>query len=505
MKLKSIFYPFLFLIGATVFSSCSKADVDIDPQGSFLVDNYYKDEEQAFSALVAAYDPMGKEVHTFENMITMFNAGSDDFFAGGGGPSDGTGIHSFDNYSIDAATIPSSFWDTYFQGVSRVNILLQKLPDTDMDATLKTRFVAEAKALRAYYYFQLVRMFGNVPLFTEPLVTSEIYNVEQAAPEEVYAQIEKDLTEAMPDLPVTIDDMDANGGRLSRGSVQAILGKVYLFEGKNAQAAAELAEVNGTPGGTSEYGYKLLDDFADLFGANVGFNSEGIIEIASTNKANVDYNNWGSGQNEANTVSQMVGPRGYSLTAGSTAPDYAGGWSFNTVTQQLYDVLKGDPRFDVTIADLKALQDAGQITYTPADQDTGYFLKKFMPLQADRSDLGGAVEQNFTQNIYIIRLADTYLMEAEALGASGARAQALLDAVRARVGLPSIPVSMDAVMLERRKELAGEGQRWFDLVRTGRAATALQDRGFTAGKNEILPIPLNELDNTLIVQNPGYN
>ena len=104
----------------------------------------------------------------------------------------------------------------------------------------------------------------------------------------------------------------------------------------------------------------------------------------------------------------------------------------------------------------------------------------------------------------MMRLADTYLLEAEALGGTGARAQALLDAVRARVGLPSIPVSVDAILNERRLELAGEGHRWYDLVRTGRAATVLADRGFVAGKNEILPIPLAELENTQLVQNPNY-
>jgi hypothetical protein len=96
-------------------------------------------------------------------------------------------------------------------------------------------------------------------------------------------------------------------------------------------------------------------------------------------------------------------------------------------------------------------------------------------------------------------------LEAEALGGTGARAQALLDAVRARVGLASTPVSLDAIALERRKELACEGHRWFDLVRTGKAATALASRGFVSGKNELLPIPVKELENTILVQNPGYN
>ncbi|MNF95009.1 SusD family protein [compost metagenome] len=110
---------------------------------------------------------------------------------------------------------------------------------------------------------------------------------------------------------------------------------------------------------------------------------------------------------------------------------------------------------------------------------------------------------NYRQNSYIIRLADTYLMEAEALG-SGARAQALLDAVRARVGLTSVPVTLAAIKNERRMELAGEGHRFFDLVRWGDAATALADRGFNAGTDEIFPIPFVELTGTKLKQNPNY-
>jgi hypothetical protein len=200
----------------------------------------------------------------------------------------------------------------------------------------------------------------------------------------------------------------------------------------------------------------------------------------------------------------MVGPRSYSKV-GANAPDiYPSGWSFNVWTQDFYDLIKNDPRFGATVLDVKALAAAGECTYIEGYQNTGYFLKKMIPMRSDIRTGGGAVELNFQQNDYIIRLADTYLLEAEALNGTGARAQALLDAVRARVGLTSVPVSMNAIKTERRLELAGEGHRFFDLVRWGDATTKLGGRGFTAGKNEIFPIPAAELLGTQLVQNPEY-
>lgn len=502
MKIKNIRYSFVAVGLLLLSSSCGEDFLTVDPKGLPLEANYYKDEKEAFSALVATYDIMGKQSKGFENMITMLNAGSDDFFAGGGGPGDGAGIHGFDNYTIDKITMPRSFWGDFFQGIARANILLSKLPNVKMDEAKKARFGAEAKAMRGYYYFELVRTFRNVPLITAPLSPADTYSVTQAKPEEVYAQIEKDLIEAKAVLPNTVD-VATEGGRFSKGSVQALLGKVYLYEGKNALAAAEFADVNGTPGGTSMYGYKLLSNFADLWVISNKFNSEAIIEIMHTDKSNADWGFWGGGNDEGNSVNIMVGPRGYGRKVNSL-PDYISGWSFNPVTQSLYDALKGDPRFEVTIFDLRALKASGAADYAPGDQDTGYFLKKFMPLNSDTSQGGGATALNYKQDTYAIRLADTYLMEAEALGGTGARAQALLDAVRARVGLASVPVSLDAIAKERRLELAGEGHRWFDLVRTGKAASVLASSGFVAGKNEIWPIPQKDLENTKLVQNPNY-
>ncbi len=502
MKIKNIRYSFAAVGLLLLSSSCGEDFLTVDPKGLPLVDNYYKDEAEAFSGLVATYDIMGKQSKGFENMITMLNAGSDDFYAGGGGPGDGAGIHGFDNYKLDKITMPRSFWGDFFQGIARANILLEKLPNVNMSDAKKVRFAAEAKALRGYYYFELVRTFRNLPLILTTISPAEGYKSTQVSPEEIYAQIEKDLIEAKAALPNTVD-VATEGGRFSKGSVQALLGKVYLYEGKNSLAAAEFADVNGTPGGTSMYGYKLLSKFSDLWVISNKFNSEAIIEIMHTDKSNADWGFWGGGADEGNSVNIMVGPRGYERVS-NTLPDYVSGWSFNPVTPSLYNAMKGDPRFESTIFDVLPLVASGAAKYAKGDQDTGYFLKKFMPLNSDTSSGGGATALNYKQDTYAIRLADTYLMEAEALGGTGARAQALLDAVRARVGLASVPVSLDAIANERRLELAGEGHRWFDLVRTGKAAAVLAADGFVAGKNEIWPIPQKDLENTQLVQNPNY-
>lgn len=484
--------------------SCSDSFLDIQPKGSFLSGNYYANRDQAFSAVVAVYDGLRKNTGGFENMVAMMNAGSDDNVAGGGSATDGLQIHVFDKFTVTPDNVAGSLWSDHYQGVFRANILLSKLDAVPMDATEKARFGGEAKALRALYYFNLVRLFKNVPLILTPLSATEIYSVTQADPADVYAQIENDLIDAIPNLPGTIPATES--GRLTKGAAQALLGKVYLYEGKNTEAAAQFADVNGTPGGTSIYGYKLLANFSDLWDVSNKFNSESIIECVHSNQSHNDWSFWGSGQDMGNTFNVMAGIRNYTRkNAASSAPAaMPGGWSFSTFTQDFYDVIKTDPRFSATVLDLNAYETAGDISYVHGDEDLGYYLNKFMPRPQDVFTGGGAVDLNYQQDSYIIRLADTYLMEAEALGATGVRAQALLDAVRARVGLSSVPVTLDAIKAERRLELAGEGHRFFDLVRWGDAASKLSGNGFVAGKNEILPIPARELKGTKLKQNPIY-
>ena len=508
-KIKYMFPILIFMVLVTI-SSCSEDYLNVDPKGTYLTDNYYSNADEAFAGLVAAYDYLRKNSGGFENMVTFMNAGCDDFYAGGGNSSDGMQLQIFSNYTMDPISMASSFWSDEFRGVYRANIMIQKLPDIPMDEAVKARYMAESKALRAYYYFILVRMFENVPLFTEPISPSEMYNVVQASPQDTYNQIEADLLDAIPVLPSTVPNNEL--GRLTKGAAQAILGKVYLERGslyndqdKLTKAAQILAEVNGTPGQPNQYGNKLLDNFADLWEIDNKFNSESILEISHTNLSLAGWGNWGSDSDEGNMICTMVGPRGYvDLDPNDGVPAYSSGWSFNPVLPQLYDLMKDDPRFEATILDCKTMEAEGRISYAKGYLDTGYFLNKFAPLVSEEHTGAGDMWLNHRQNSYAIRLADTYLLEAEALGGTGSRAQALLDAVRARVGLPSVPVSMDAILKERRIELAGEGHRWFDLRRRGLLASKLADRGFKAGTHEIFPIPYKELENTQLVQNPNY-
>jgi hypothetical protein len=211
---------------------------------------------------------------------------------------------------------------------------------------------------------------------------------------------------------------------------------------------------------------------------------------------------WESWPNfEGNVYTQMCGARAY------TGPTYVAGWGFNPIILDFVNIMKNDPRYKYTIINIDSLKQAGKANYEKGYQNTGYFVAKYAPLQEFYSTIGGDPVINYPNDYIEIRLADTYLMEAECLVRAGGdlgKAQSYLDQVRARVGLPSVPATLENIYLERRLELATEGHRFFDLVRTGQAAEKLAFKGFTPNKNELLPIPLEELSNTKLVQNPGY-
>ncbi len=489
-------YLSTLILGVLLVSSCSKNWLNVDPKGTTLEANYYKNADEAYKGLIAAYNPLGIECgQTYSNKIGPLNSASDDCYAGGGSSSDVPAWQVWNNYTLDAATgIQADFWSRNFTGVYRANVLLSKLPNTSMSDTLRARFMAECKFLRAYFYFDLVRLFKNVPLFTAPLEPKDWFNVTQVSPAVTYAQIEKDLNEAIAVLPIAVPASE--NGRVTKMAAIALLGKVILYQNNDSRMleAANLFEiVNSSPN------YALLTDFGQIFRPDNKFNSESVFEIVHTAKAMSGWESWPNFQ--GNLLTQMVGPRSYS------GPTYVAGYGFNPITPELVAALKNDPRYKYTVVNIDSMKTAGLCSYEKSYMNTGYFLAKYAPLKEFYSTIGGDPVLNYPNDDMEIRLADTYLLEAEALVRGGGdlgKAQIYLDRVRARVKLPSVPVTLDNIKKERRLELATEGHRWFDLVRWGDAPTVLAGKGFTAGKNEILPIPLAELSNTMLVQNPGY-
>lgn len=515
MKMKHMKYLIGLTIGFQLLAACSDDFIDVDPKGTALEDNYYKNADEAFNGLVAAYDPLGWKEDALIVKTVALNSASDDFNAGGGSVTDQAPYHYWNEFKLTPVNGPQKmFWNKGFSGVFRTNILIQKLPGIEMDETLKSRFMAEVKFLRAYYYFDLIRLFKSIPLVLEPLGSDEIYSVAQVERSIVFDQIEKDLLAAIPDLPTAVDRA-TEGGRATEGAARALLGRVYLHQEKFPEAAAQLMEVNGTPGGTSQFGYELLDSYAQLWSNDNKFNTESIFEISYNSTSNTDWGNTNAG--EGNVISILVAPRGYSrLEDGPGIPNYVGGYGFNPPTESLVAAFKqggvNDPRYVATMTNIDSLGAAGKVKFDAPStvyDFSGYILAKFAGRKENQAEKG-TWELNFPTNEYEIRLADTYLMEAEALvrgeGEGNTRAQELLDAVRARVGLGPIPATFDNIFAERRLELAGEGHRWFDLLRTGKAEAALAGKGFIKGKHEFLPIPQAEIDfdKTLIKQDPAY-
>ncbi|MDF2432648.1 MAG: starch-binding outer membrane protein SusD/RagB family [Mucilaginibacter sp.] len=503
MNSKYIKYAAFSLLGAMgIVASCKKS-LQLQPVGEFAATNYYTTPAQALSAVVAAYDPLVTETggidNTYSDPLGALNSASDDCFAGGGSSSDVPSWQAINNYTLNPALGPQDqFWAINFQGVNRADVLLENLPHVPgLSGALLNRYTGEGLFLRAHYYFDLVRLFKNVPLILTPLGLTNVYTVNQAPADSVYAQIERDLKTAVTDLPATV--IPSEYGRVTQGAAQALLGKVYLYEKKWALAASAFSTVNGTPGAASTYGYKLQANFGAIFSPTNKFNSESIFELVHSGNQNFTWSNWD--QFKSNIYVQMVGPRSY------TGPLYYSGYGFNPITPQLATALKGDPRYGYTVANIDSLTKATKSSYQQSYQGAGYYIQKYAPLLANKVTTG-TTDLNWPNDYIEIRLADTYLMEAEALlnaGGDAARAQSLLDAVRTRVGLPSEPATLPNIYNERRLELATEGHRWFDLVRWGQAPAALAFKGFKAGTNEILPIPLNETTGlSKIKQNPGY-
>jgi hypothetical protein len=486
--MKKIISTSLFFLLVTLVTSCEKF-LNVDPPYTQDAENFFQTKEDYERALVGAYDLL----QTSFMGLWIGEIASDNSIAGGESVNDTQGLHQIDNMSHGGVNSElRSIFRWNYTGITRVNYIMENKDNIDFPG--KSVLLAEAKFLRAYYYFELVKFFGDVPLIIDKRIgIEEAKGLPRSKASEVYAQIENDLIDAASILPWTA----AVKGKATRGAALALLGKAYLYQKKYIEAANTLDEVRNS----GIYG--LIENYADLFSVNNENNSETVFDVQYTGLEGGSYGCLVC--LEGNAAPGFHGIRQYN------GPVYGDGNSYNLPTQALYDAFAPiDPRRGHTILDIEAFIAAQanpeSITYAiGAGGHTGFYNNKYIKRQGEI----GLPDNDLTSpvNYRVIRYADVLLMAAEAhyhIG-NNSIAQQLVNQVRTRAGVPGVSVnSLDVIYKERRYELSGEGHRFFDLVRTGQAKDFIQ--GFIVGKHELFPIPQVEIDLTggNWSQNPGY-
>ncbi len=487
-----------------LFTACKKW-VDYNPHEDFRTTelDYLKSESDYRTMAISVYTPL----QWLNQEVPIGDIASDNSVSGGENASDVISLQQIDDYTHTSnnSTL-TELWKAAYEGINRANYLVQfkekNLAGQAVTFAGKDALYGEVLFLRAYYYFHLVRMFGDVPLFVEKrLSLSESRTLQRAPKADVYKQVEADLTAAVAALPA----IQVQKGRITKYAAQSLLGKVYLYQSKFDQAATTLEGV------ISSNAFSLVPNYAAMFLASGENGPESVFEIQYSNTS--PYYNWaGFNRGQGNYAVQQSGIRGIN---GSAAMPYAPGWSTNLPTQNLATAfLSGDQRKDATVLDVEAYKNANPalgITYQVAPyKNTGLYNQKYLPRKGETS---GQLELNYLNNFRIIRYADVLLMAAEANVLAGTpnntKAQQYLNKVRERAfgntsrnSTATGTALRDAIWDERRVELAMEGHRFFDLVRTKQAASKIA--GFVAGKHEVFPIPQIEIEVSGLKQNTGY-
>ncbi|RED97404.1 RagB/SusD family nutrient uptake outer membrane protein [Marinoscillum furvescens] len=503
-----------------LFGAC-KQDLEVEPVNQYLSENFYQTEEQVFASLIAAYDPIGWSMAMGQwiSPVMLGEIRSDNANAGGDASNnDQPAWQELDDFrETNTNTILQPIYRKNYIGIFRANLVIL---EPELESANIDRYQAEARFLRAYYHFELFRHFGPVPVIDRLLTPDEV-GLERSSMDELFTLIKDDLKAAIEVLPTTLSENEL--GRASRGAAQALLGKAYLYwadlDNDDAEkfglAAQYLQDV------VDSRQYQLEDDFANLFAYETENSPEAVLEIQHSNLWPSDWG-WFEGI-EGNGIIQLCGIRGLC----SDYPEYSAGWGFLLPTADLNDHFLSDDdyRRDAAIISLSELEETvtnegiagcGVVVdlseNNPSDY-TGFWQQKYANYKEYEGNNINGGDPNLTKdgNTYAIRYADVLLMLAEAIHRSGgADAQALeyINLVRERAAGPGDNTGsfrtaqqlmadtgwslQDVIWYERRAELAGEGDRWYDLVRSGRVSNDLFDAEKASNlKTESIWLPIS--------------
>ncbi|MFW6219082.1 MAG: RagB/SusD family nutrient uptake outer membrane protein [Bacteroidota bacterium] len=476
--------------------------LEVQPTDRINTQSFYQTEEDAIGAINAAYAPLQYEGSFKLTLWALGDVMSDDALMGGAGAGDDIAVNRLESFTATADNEKAYIlWAAHYSGIYYSNVVLQKIPEMDIDEDLKERILGEAYFLRATYYFYLAFYFGDVPLYTTVPDPTDL-NVSRTPVEKVWEQVISDYQEAGMRLPESYTGNDI--GRAIKGGAYGMLAKTYLILERWQDCIDACEKVEGIAR------HRLLDNYADLWNYLSSNNNDEVL-------FDIQHHYYEGGWNgTGNYISEFTAPR-YQFIG----ENRGWGWGVPSVAHVENTYEPGDTREHANIiapGDSIWNQNKGgwyihKAEYSPY---SGYNVKKYLFLEYNGTN---ASMMFFPLNFHVLRLADVLLMHAEAineLNGGSAEAHELLNIVRRRAfkdtdhdltGLSQAELR-EAIYKERRAELFFEGWRWIDLVRTERVTQVMWDAGktnFDPDKHVLLPIPQNELNiNPKLTQNPKY-
>lgn len=510
-KIILIFSAGLFLLLGN--TSCGDDFLSSTPTVDIPEEEFFTSEEKMLNSVMAAYQPLMWHDWAFGQYNPLMILGDlmgGDVLPGGNDAFDNENWHRMSKFTATPDFTPSSLWLIAYSGVNRSNIVINNIDNVkDVKESVKNRIYAEALTLRAYYYHILWKYWGNVPHYNVNPSTMP-FLVDQISADELYKHIVADLDLALADdkLPLTVSAEEY--GRLTRAVPQMLKANVVMYqndESKYAEVLTEMREI------ISSKRYKLLDDFSKVWEDEGEWSTESIFEINYSDDRG-GGRSWGNPLGAGGTVvPQLIGM--YTLTGSS---EYQGGWGFGPVSASVYALYNDkDARKDGGILSVeKHLETNPKMKYTKRYQDTGFFNKKYAPRIKGNSNATGDKELNYRNNYRVFRFSEALLIASELIvRTKGAQTEAdeYLNMVRARAFNMEVDdvdfkpykrvATLDNLLEENRLEFIGEGHRFWDLVRFGKAEQVLGTNGYTANK-KYLPIPRGEIDKAqgTLTQNP---
>lgn len=504
--MKTIYKALASAAFALVLTSCGDEFLTVTSPTQEDASEYFSTKEHVEEGIVAAYDPMhwtDWSMDNYEPFILMSDIMADDMWVGGSDKNDNQNWHLMANYEATPMKVITSIWIDGFSGVKRCNDVFGYLAKDIAGATesdIKS-WRAQALVLRAFYANWLWKFYGNVPYYTENL--TEPYVAEQLSADELYSHIVGDLEEAIALGVLPWKGDAATFGRVTTAMAYMLYAEVVMYQKDDKRyptALKYMKEIIDSPD------YSLAPVFADIFEQSGEWCCESIYEInyISENAAR----DWGAPLTAGGTVlPTLISPNNW--PAGQDGHNT--GWGFCPLRLETYDRYSpDDARRDATCWDVRGFDG----TYNKRYQDFGFFLQKYSARADGNAGQVASGELNYNNNWRIYRYSETLLNAAELLvltGGSAAEAKSYLNEVRRRAGLRTeLEPTIDNIIEERHLEFVGEGKRYWDLIRTDKAASTLipdeygyRTNSWTPNK-KYLPIPQSEIDRAkgTLKQNP---